>query len=140
MSAISQSLTFSTYDSTSSVQVVYPLWNTGTNLGTLIYISDKVPGDGYYGNSNGLHTVMYNYDTNFIGTITMQATLAAAPVEADWFNVADTTSVQTSSTVTYNDMDVAIESDYYNFTGNFVWVRGYIAIDSGQVESVLYNH
>jgi len=140
MSAISQSLTFSTYDSTSSVQVVYTLWNTGTNLGTLIYISDKVPGDGYYGNSNGLHTVMYNYDTNFIGTITMQATLATAPVEADWFNVADTTSVQTSSTVTYNDMDVAIESDYYNFTGNFVWVRGYIAIASGQVESVLYNH
>lgn len=140
MSALSQSLTFSIYDTTSSVQVVYPLWNTGTNLGTLIYTSDKVPGDGYYGSSDGLHTVMYNYDSNFVGTITMQATLAADPVETDWFVVNDTTTEQTSSTITYNNMDVSISSDYYNFTGNFVWVRGYVAINGGQVESILYNH
>ena len=30
--------------------------------------------------------------------------------------------------------------DYYNFTGNFVWVRGVVIIEAGTVNSILYNH
>jgi len=131
MPALSQGLTFSIYNSTSSVAVVYP--NTSTS--TMVYTSMQVQGDGYYGSSDGLHTVMYTASTEFAGTVTMQASLATSPVESDWFTVAGTTveytpfTFRTTSTV-----------DYFNFTGNFVWVRGYVAIDAGSVESILYNH
>ena len=138
MPSLSQGLEFITYTNTASVAVVYPLFTT-TNA-TLVYTSERVKGDGYYGSSDGVHTVMYTYDSNFIGTVTMQATLASDPVEADWFDIVDTTTVLTDTSPSYNTINVTVSSDYYNFTGNFVWVRGYVAIDSGQVESIFYNH
>lgn len=138
MSSLSQNLEFITYTNTASVAVVYPLYTT-TNA-TLVYTSNRVKGDGYFGNSDGLHTVMYTYDSNFIGTVTMQASLASDPVEADWFDVMDTTTTMTDISPFYNTANVTVTSDYYNFTGNFVWVRGYVAIESGQVESIFYNH
>ena len=138
MPSLSQGVEFVTYTNTASVQVVYPLFTTTS--GTLVYKSIEAKGDGYYGNSDGLHTVMYTYDSNFVGTVTMQASLATDPVEADWFDIAGTTTVMTENSVNYNDIDVTVVSDYYNFTGNFVWVRGYVAIESGQVDSILYNH
>ena len=130
MSALSQSLNF-LHQNTSTVSVVYP--NSATT--TMVYISDKAKGDGYYGSSDGMHTAMYTATMNFVGTITMQATLASEPIEADWFNV-------TGTDVSYNVLNDRHTStvDYCNFTGNFVWVRGYIAIDAGSVDSILYNH
>lgn len=130
MSALSQSLSF-LHQNTSTVSVVYP--NTATT--TMVYLSDKAKGDGYYGSSDGLHTVMYTATMNFVGTMSMQATLASEPVEADWFNIANTA-------VSYNVLDDRYTTtvDYTNFTGNFVWVRGCIAIDAGSVDSILYNH
>jgi hypothetical protein len=83
---------------------------------------------------------MYTYDSNFVGTITMQASLATAPVEADWFDIEDTTEVITESSPGYNGNSVVALSMYHNFTGNFVWVRGVVSIDAGQVDSILYNH
>ena len=134
MPAISQSLLFTPANSlgtTATVAVVYP--NTATT--TLVYTSQKAKGDGYFGNSDGLHTVMYAASSAFVGTITMQATLATDPTSTDWFNVADTTS-------TYNAFNIRTTStvDIYNFTGNFVWVRGNISIDAGSVFMVQYNH
>ena len=134
MPALSQNLVFSVVNgntTTNSVLVDYP--NTGTT--TLVYTSQRVKGDGYFGGGDGLHTVAYSATRYFHGTVTMQASLASAPVEADWFNVYDTTStytpINTRSTGTV---------DIYNFSGNFVWVRGYIAIDEGAVLSIQYNH
>jgi hypothetical protein len=140
MPSLAQGLEFITYTNTASVQVVYPLY-TSTGQ-TLVYKSIQAQGDGYFGSPDGLHTVMYTYDSNFIGTITMQATLATEPQESDWFDIEGTTLVQTSSSAffSYNNLDVLVQSQYYNFTGNFVWVRGYVAIENGQVESILYNH
>ena len=134
MPALSQNLVFQVLNgntTTNSVQVNYP--NTGTT--TIVYTSDKVKGDGYFGGSDGFHTVAYSSSRYFHGTVTMQATLAAEPVETDWFNVYGTTS-------TYVPIDVRSTStvDIYNFVGNFVWVRGYIAIDEGAVISIQYNH
>lgn len=134
MSALSQSLVFTPAGSvgnTSTVAVVYP--NTATN--TLVYVSDKVKGDGYYGSSDGLHTVMYSISASFIGTVTMQATLAVEPTEVDWFSVANT-SVSYSDLVDRSSTAVNLA----NFTGNFVWVRGQIHIDRGSVFSIQYNH
>jgi hypothetical protein len=130
MPALSQSLSF-TIGTSTTVVVTYP--NTGTT--TLVYKSERVKGDGYFGGSDGLHTVMYTAHPTFVGTLTVQATLASEPVEADWFNVYGTTS-------TYRLVDTRSTStvDLYNFTGNFVWVRGYISIDQGSVSSFRYNH
>jgi hypothetical protein len=130
MPALSQNLTF-TINTTTTVVVDYP--NTGTS--TLIYKSNKVKGDGYFGGSDGLHTVSYVASKFFVGTVTMQATLASEPTESDWFNVQNTTS-------TYTALNTRSTStvDIYNFTGNFVWVRGYIAIEEGTVSAIQYNH
>lgn len=130
MPALSQSLEFVVNTST-TVAVHYP--NTAT--GVLVYKSLKAKGDGYYGSSDGFHTVTYTATPAFIGTVTMQASLAAEPTDNDWFNVPATTSsysvfnTRTTSTV-----------DYYNFTGNYVWVRGHISIEDGAVEVIHYNH
>lgn len=130
MPALSQSLSF-TQNSTSTVVVDYP--NTGTD--TIVYLSNKYKGDGYFGGSDGLHTVMYTATPDFVGTITMQATLASEPSNLDWFNVAGTTS-----TYTLLNSRSTSTVDIYNFTGNFVWVRGYIAIEQGAVSNIRYNH
>jgi len=131
MSALSKGLEFSIYNSTSSVAVVYP--NSAST--TLVYTSYQEKGDGYYGSSVGLHTVMYTANSNFVGTVTMQATLATDPQDADWFTVDGTR-------VNYTRMNMRNTStvDCFNFTGNFVWVRGQVMIDQGAVQSILYNH
>lgn len=130
MPGLSQSLEF-VVASTSTVAVQYP--NTATDV--LVYTSSKVKGDGYYGASDGLHTVAYTATPTFVGTITVQASLASEPKESDWFFISNTISTytammsRTTSTV-----------DCYNFVGNFVWVRGHISIKQGAVEVIHYNH
>ena len=130
MSALSQSLTFNQF-TTATVEVVYPI----TATTTVVYTSNRAKGDGYYGSSDGLHTVSYTAAPTFLGTITMQASLATEPIESDWFFVPGTTS-------TYTVFDTREDTtiDFYNFIGNFVWVRGYIAIDDGIVTSIQLNH
>ena len=49
----------------------------------------KYKGDGYYGRSDGFHSVQYTV-TGFQGKLDMQATLAINPVEADWFTITGT--------------------------------------------------
>jgi hypothetical protein len=136
MPALSQNLIFkipngnTTYD---SVQVQYP--NTATTA--LIYTSDRVKGDGYFGGSDGLHTVFWSV-SEFIGTIEVQGTLASEPVESDWVTIKliqsgnkfqiDTTGLITSigiETTRYTQQTTTSKS--YNFTGNFVWLRGRIS-------------
>jgi len=131
MSALSIALEFTNYLGTASVTVMYP--NSGS--GVMSYFSAAEKGDGYYGSSDGLHTVMYTCTPDFVGTVTMQASLATAPTNSDWFNIIGTTSTYTQ-TMNRNTSTV----DIYNFTGNFVWVRGHVSIINGQVQSVLYNH
>ena len=88
---------------------------------------EKFKGDGYYGRSDGFHTVQYNL-ADFNGTIKMQGTLATTPTEADYFDIAGTESQGSNG------------SYFYNFTGNCVWVRVVVNYTSGTVQSVLLNH
>jgi hypothetical protein len=131
MPALSQNLEFITYTNTASVQITYPN-NTST---VMVYNSSPVKGDGYYGSSDGLHTVTYTLDPTFIGTVTMQATLATAPQDTDWFDVIDTTT-----TYTIHDDRNYTTVDYHNFTGNFVWVRAQVSIQDGLLQVISYNH
>jgi hypothetical protein len=143
MPALSQNLIFHVTNgntTTVSTQVVYP--NSATNA--LIYSSDKIQGDGYFGNSDGFHTVFWSV-ANFVGNISVQGTLASEPQEADWVNVklippsnnysVDTTGLARAGGVTstsYTSLTTTIDS--YNFSGNFVWLRGRI---SGFTEGVV---
>ena len=87
----------------------------------------KFKGDGYYGRADGFHTVQYNV-AGFNGTIKMQGTLATDPAEADYFDIDGTESMGTEG------------SYFYNFTGNFVWVRAVVTFTRGTVQSILLNH
>ena len=92
--------------------------------------SDKIKADGYYGNADGLHTVAYIVSSDYVGTITMQGSLATNPESTDWFDIAGTTVGDGSSVV---------ETQYINFTGNFVWVRSVVTADTGSVTKILIN-
>jgi hypothetical protein len=107
--------------------------------GNRTFKSSKEKGDGYFSNSGGFHTVTYTVTPNFAGTLTVQATLATDPVEADWFNV-------TGSAVTYTSpiVPATTTTNYVNFTGNFVWVRAFVQRSpddpNGSVQWINYNH
>jgi len=88
---------------------------------------EKFKGDGYYGRSDGLHSVQYTY-SGLTGTITIQGTLAVTPVEADWFDVHTYTATEETA------------SKIASFTGNYVWVRAKVVYTDGTISSVTLNH
>jgi len=146
MPALSQKLQFTDHNGDPSVQVVYP--NTATTA--LIYISDKIRGDGYASSSDGFHTVMWHV-SEFVGSIEIQGTLASEPSEADWSTInlslsgnvysVDTTGLASAvglGTANYNNPTTILKT--YNFIGNFVWVRGRISnFTEGTVNSIRIN-
>jgi hypothetical protein len=89
-------------------------------------------GDGYYGRSDGFHTVQYTL-TGFIGTVFIDATLAVNPTEDDWFTVYD------QDYPVLNDVGTST-SVITNFTGNYVWIRAAIVYTDGTVNSIILNH
>ena len=116
---------------------------------------DKYKGDGYYGRSDGFHTVQIDLN-GFIGQIEMQGTLAIDPTDDDWFSVelesggtstigyvdttgAITTVSPTVSSITYTENETDIKN--YNFTGNYVWIRAKVSNwTDGTVNSIKLNH
>ena len=115
---------------------------------------DKFTGDGYYGRSDGFHTVQINL-TNFSGNISIQGTLAIDPAEADYFPInlstetsvagtVDTTgAISTGSTTTLSivSFNSATTNVSYNFTGNYVWIRAFASNwTTGSIDSILLNH
>ena len=94
--------------------------------------SDKVKGDGYYGFSDGVHTVQTRV-TSLIGTVKIQGTLVKDPATTDFVDIA---------TVVQSDGSTAITDSYLNnFTGNFVWIR--IAVSgftAGSINNIFMAH
>ena len=88
---------------------------------------EKYKGDGYYGRSDGLHSVQYTY-SGITGVISIQGTLATTPVEADWFDVHTYTATQETA------------SKIASFTGNYVWVRAKVVYTDGTIDSITLNH
>ncbi len=106
-----------------------------SGTGPMSVTGENFKGDGYYGRSDGFHTVQYTV-TGFVGTISVQATLATSPTESDWFTVSD--SVHTSTAIQTVNSD---GSFIKNFTGNYVWVRAKVTnLTAGTVNSILLNH
>tara|TARA_B100000900_G_scaffold415058_1_gene443613 strand:- start:3041 stop:3382 length:342 start_codon:yes stop_codon:yes gene_type:complete len=88
---------------------------------------EKFKGDGYYGRSDGFHTVQYDF-SGLSGDIIIQATIATNPTNDDWFDVHTYTA------------NVETATKYHNFTGNFVWIRAKLSITDGTVNSIRMNH
>ena len=65
---------------------------------------DKFQGDGYYGRSDGFHTVQYDLN-DFIGDLKMQGTLAVTPTSDDWFDI---TSDNGDVTVSHDDGETSV--------------------------------
>jgi len=115
---------------------------------------DKQKADGYFGRSDGFHTVQINL-TEFTGEIAFQGSLAITPSDTDWFSVeissttdttvasVDTTGAITSATTTtLSSVSLSDESSNlnYNFTGNYVWIRAVVTNwTSGSIKSILMN-
>jgi hypothetical protein len=97
-------------------------------------LGEQYKGDGYYGRSDGFHTIQITV-SGFEGTIQMQATLATDPADADWFDVTEAT--HTAPTAVHAN---SAGSFFYNFTGNFVWVRAKVVYTEGTINSIKLNH
>jgi hypothetical protein len=109
---------------------------------------DKYKGDGYYGRSDGLHTIQIDLN-GFLGKIELQGTLAIDPTADDWFTVTlgsgqsiDTTGkIVSSSTTKLEYTTNETSSKTYNFTGNYVWVRTYVSNwTDGTENNIKLNH
>ena len=94
--------------------------------------SDKVKGDGYYGFSDGVHTVQTRV-SSFVGTLKVQGTLVKDPANTDWVDIDN---------IVIGDGSTAITDSFFNnFTGNFVWIR--IAVSdftAGNINNVYMAH
>ena len=112
--------------------------STTTTLDHTGFVTDKAKGDGYYSQTDGVHTVAYHpsatiNDDSTIGLI-MQGSLATTPTEDDWFDISGTSIDQTN-------IDGSTLAFSANFTGNFVWVRAKVSgMSAGSVTKILYNH
>ena len=87
----------------------------------LDYTGDSVRGDGFYGFSDGIHTVQITVSA-FIGRVYIQGTLASDPVEADWFNIKVNGN---DDYVTYGTgVGTGVtNTTAYTFQGNMVYLR-----------------
>lgn len=109
----------------------------GTSVGnydgsSTSFNSDKVKGDGYYGFSDGVHTVQTRV-SSFVGTLKVQGTLVKDPANTDWVDIDN---------IVIGDGSTAITNSFFNnFTGNFVWIR--IAVSdftAGNINNVYMAH
>tara|TARA_R110000851_G_C13064042_1_gene564228 strand:+ start:1024 stop:1377 length:354 start_codon:yes stop_codon:yes gene_type:complete len=103
----------------------------GDSANTVV-TGEKFRGDGYYGRTDGFHTIQYSID-GFIGTVVIQATLAMNPIEADWFAAY-------TQEYLVNAGQGTTKSKITNFTGNYVWIRAVITYSDGSVNSIRLNH
>ena len=90
------------------------------------FYSNAVPAANYYGGQGSLQTVTYQLQ-NFVGVITIQATLNDTQESAPWFTVATFGDGSTADTGTIP----------VNIVGNFVWLRVHITgFDAGSIQTI----
>lgn len=93
---------------------------------TMNLTTDKVEGDSYYGYSDGMHTIAIQYAA-FKGRVTIEATLALTPTDADYFaiQIPGGTSVAAGGFKTFptSGTDGFTGTEAYNIQGNFTYIR-----------------
>jgi hypothetical protein len=90
------------------------------------WFSNAVPAASYYGGQGSLQTITYQLQ-DFVGVITIEATLNDAQESAPWFEVA---TYSDGSTVETGTIPV-------NVLGNFTWLRAQITdFQAGTIQSI----
>ena len=111
---------------------------TGTQLNV---IGEPVPGDSYYGYTDGIHTVAI-YGQQLSGRIKIQGSLATNPGDNDWFDIL-------LSGLPYKDYNNFTGVEGFTFTANLVYLRAILDRDSlgitnvsqaGYVEKIYLNY
>lgn len=106
--------------------VVYGQASGNYDGSSLLFYSNAVPAANYYGGNGAIQTLFYNL-TNFVGTITIEATLNDLPDQAQWFNISERGDGSSS--------DSGLTST--TVTGNFSWLRARVeGFDSGTITGV----
>lgn len=144
MPALSQSFKF-LINNVENVSVVYP--NTGTTA--LSFTSEPLQAAGYYGLTEGNHTVDVSV-SEITGVIEIQATLEAEPQEFDWFPVnfeSKELTIDTTGLIRENNISVISYSSptsgsvINNFVGNYIWLRVKLTgFTGGTLNKVLLNY
>ena len=127
-----------------------------TNQDSLSYSGDAVKGDGYYGQTDGVHTVSVSVN-NFVGRIHIEASLATSPTSADWFPIYLTSGnswKQYPVTNTPSGANGLVDTitEAWTFRANILWLRArvdrdyldpapveYSSSEHGSVEKILLN-
>ena len=78
-------------------------------------VGTAVPGDSYYGYTDGVHTVAV-YGDSLSGRITIQGTLATTPTEDDWFDIL-------LQGLPYKDYTAFTGVEGFTFVANLVHLR-----------------
>jgi hypothetical protein len=90
------------------------------------WFSDAVPAANYYGGQGSLQTITYRLQ-DFVGVITVWATLNDAQESAPWFQIA---TYGDGSTIETGTIPV-------NVIGNFTWIRAEITnFQAGTIQSI----
>lgn len=90
------------------------------------WFSDAVPAASYYAGQGSLQTITYRLQ-DFVGIISIQATLNDQQESAPWFEVA---TIGDGVTVETGTIPV-------NVTGNFTWLRAHITgFEAGTIQSI----
>ena len=104
------------------------------------FYSDAAKGDGFYGYSDGLHTVSWDV-ASFIGDIKIQGSLVETPTTDDWFDITMTDPAGTTYTSPYDGSTAQTAHVAYNFTGNFVNVRASVTnFTAGSINKLRFNY
>jgi hypothetical protein len=91
------------------------------------WYSDAVPAANYYGGQGSLQTITYRLQ-DFVGIITIQATLNDLQESAPWFDIA---TYSDGSTIETGTIPV-------NVIGNFTWLRAHITgFDAGTIQAII---
>ena len=122
----------------STVSILLPQTTFAGSL-PLSIVGDKQKGAAYYTAARDLQTISWSLGGNigghspvyFVGTITIQASLAASPGISDWFDVY---TVPVASTA-------AGQAGYYNLAGNYVWLRAVVTNwTAGPIKTVAMSY
>lgn len=96
------------------------------------WYSDALPAANFYRGRGGLQTIIFRVQ-DFVGKITVEATLDTLAESAAWF-----------STYEYGDPSSVLPlTDYHpaTITGNFVWMRLRVeGFESGVIDSVTISY
>ena len=80
---------------------------------------DAVPGDSYYGFTDGIHTVAI-YGNNLSGRVKIQGTLAQNPTDDDWFDIL-------FSGLPFRDYTNFTGVEGFTFVANLVYLRALLS-------------